>query len=334
MTGRVLVLGSLNVDSTSYVADFPAPGETIPSTGYAVALGGKGTNQAVAAHLAGASVDLVARVGTDAAATFALETVRGFGLDLDAIDSVPDAATGVAQITVASSGENTVIVSAGANAFVTAAAVEQHRWDVAAADVALTQGELPVDAVERLAMLSSEVGTRFVLNLAPPVQISAAALAVCDPLVVNQHEAVALGIGDSETAGLAAWRAVAESVAGRLCRSVVITLGAEGAVSAAGSESASVVDVDADADSDSADTEVTSRSSQCEAPRVTAVDSTGAGDCFTGTLAAFLSEGRSLGDAVAIAVAAGALSVTSRGTVGSYAGRVDLLAFADRMGMA
>ncbi|KQP00888.1 hypothetical protein ASF30_21985 [Leifsonia sp. Leaf264] len=326
----MLVLGSLNVDSTSYVADFPAPGETIPSTGYAVALGGKGTNQAVAAHLAGASVDLVARVGTDAAATFALETVRGFGLALDAIDSVPDAATGVAQITVASSGENTVIVSAGANAFVTAAAVEQHRWDVAAADVALTQGELPVEAVERLAMLSSEVGTRFVLNLAPPVQISAVALAVCDPLVVNQHEAVALGIGDSETAGLAAWRAVAESVAGRLCRSVVITLGAEGAVSAAGPESASVVDADADA----VDTEVTSRSSQCEAPRVTAVDSTGAGDCFTGTLAAFLSEGRSLGDAVAIAVAAGALSVTSRGTVGSYAGRVDLLAFADRMGMA
>ncbi|MEL4319149.1 ribokinase [Leifsonia sp. YIM 134122] len=322
MTGRVLVLGSLNVDSTSYVADFPAPGETVPSTGYAVALGGKGTNQAIAAHLAGASVDLVARVGTDAAATFALETVRGFGVALDAIDQVPDAATGVAQITVAASGENTVIVSAGANAHVTAAAVEAHRWDVAAADVALTQGELPVEAVERLASLSAEVGTRFVLNLAPPVPVSAAALAVCDPLVVNQHEAVALGIGTGETSGLDAWRTVAESVAGRRCRSIVITLGAEGAVSAAGSESASV---------DSPDT---ARSSQCQSPRVTAVDSTGAGDCFTGTLASFLSEGRQLSEAVAVAVAAGALSVTSRGTVGSYAPRADLLAFAARSGIA
>ena len=76
MTGRVLVLGSLNVDSTSYVETFPAPGETVVSRAFAVALGGKGTNQAVAAHLAGASVDLVARVGTDAAGAFALDTVR------------------------------------------------------------------------------------------------------------------------------------------------------------------------------------------------------------------------------------------------------------------
>ena len=322
MTGRVLVLGSLNVDSTSYVADFPAPGETVSSTGYAVALGGKGTNQAIAAHLAGASVDLVARVGTDAAATFALETVRGYGVALDAIDQVPDAATGVAQITVAASGENTVIVSAGANAHVTADAVEAHRWDVAAADIALTQGELPVDAVERLASLSSEVGTRFVLNLAPPVPLSSASLAVCDPLVVNQHEAVALGIGTADTSGLDAWRAAAESAAGRRCRSIVITLGAEGAVSAAGPESASVDEHDP------------ARSSQCPSPRVTAVDSTGAGDCFTGTLAAFLSEGRPLSEAVAVAVAAGALSVTSRGTVGSYAPRADLLAFAARSGIA
>lgn len=331
MSGRVLVLGSLNVDSTSYVEDFPAPGETVASRGFAVALGGKGTNQAVAAHLAGASVDLVARVGTDAAGGFALDTVRAFGVAVDAIDAVADAATGVAQITVAASGENTVIVSAGANALVTAAVVDAHRWDVAAADIALTQGELPVEAVERLAALCAEVGTRFVLNLAPPVGISAAALAVCDPLVVNEHEAAALGIGpgigsdvaatdaedptgtapDASDASLDAWQAVAVAAAGTRCRSVVITLGSRGAVAA-------------DADG----------SVQCAAPRVTAVDSTGAGDCFTGTLAAFLSEERTLAASVALAVAAGALSVTARGTVASYATRADLLAFAGRSGLA
>ena len=298
MTGRVLVLGSLNVDSTSYVADFPAPGETVSSTGYAVALGGKGTNQAVAAHLAGASVDLVARVGTDAAATFALETVRGFGLALDAIDTGsgcrdrrrPDHRRGLRR-------EHRHRVGRSERPSSRPTPSRQHRWDVAAADVALTQGELPVEAVERLASLSSEVGTRFVLNLAPPVPISSAALAVCDPLVVNQHEAVALGIGTAETSGLDAWRAAAESVAGRRCRSIVITLGAEGAVSAAGSGVG-----------ERRRARPAPASSQCPAPRVTAVDSTGAGDCFTGTLAAFLSEGRSLSEAVAVAVAAGALS--------------------------
>ncbi|MET0725487.1 MAG: ribokinase [Leifsonia sp.] len=319
MTGRVLVLGSLNVDSTSYVERFPAPGETVAATGFAVALGGKGTNQAVAAHLAGASVDLVARVGTDAAGGYAIDTVRGFGLPTAGIEAVADAATGVAQITVAASGENTVIVSAGSNAGVTAAVVDAHREQLAGAGVAVTQGELPVDAIERLAAVCSAAGTRFLLNLAPPVAISAEALAVADPLVVNEHEATALGLGDPGDDSLDAWLAVAEAAAGSRCRSIVITLGSRGAVSAAGGASV----------------ETPTRSGTlCEAPRVRAVDTTGAGDCFTGTLAAFLAEGVDLSAAVRLAVAAGALSVTGRGTVGSYADRAGILAFAARSGLA
>jgi len=307
----MVVFGSLNVDSTSYVAAFPAPGETILARGFRVALGGKGSNQAVAAHVAGASVELVARIGTDANGDVALMTLAGFRLSTDAVIRIADAPTGVAQITVADSGENTVIVTGGANLALTPAVVDAERDRIAASELVLTQGELPVDTIERLAAVTSELGVRFVLNLAPPAPVDRASLRACDPLVLNEHEARAVGIGTDAPAGapLDAWRAIAASVAGTdagsVARSVVVTLGAAGAVAA------------------SADGSWTAA-----APRVTAVDTTGAGDGFTGTLAAFLAEGRPLEEALRIAVTAGALAVQARGTVDSYAPRAAVLAAA------
>ena len=119
--GALVVVGSLNVDSTSYVARFPEPGETVTAHGFVVALGGKGSNQAVAAHVAGAAVELVARVGDDASGDFALAALGRFGLPLGAVERVTDVPTGVAQITVADTGENAVIVTPGANAELTPA---------------------------------------------------------------------------------------------------------------------------------------------------------------------------------------------------------------------
>lgn len=301
--GRVVVFGSLNVDSTSYVEAFPAPGETILSHGFQIALGGKGSNQAVAAHVAGASVELVARIGADATGDFAIATLERFGLPTAAIVREADAPTGVAQITVADSGENTIIVTGGANLALTPAVVEAEEARIAAAALVLTQGELPIATIERIAVAADRAGVRFVLNLAPPAPVSAATLAAADPLVVNEHEARAVGIGaDSPGASLDDWRGLAASVVGRIARSVVVTLGAAGAVAASAEGSWSA-----------------------EAPRVTAVDTTGAGDGFTGTLAAFLAEGRPLEEALRIAVAAGALAVQARGTVDSYAPRKAVL---------
>jgi len=298
-SGRVVVFGSLNVDSTSYVDAFPAPGETILSHGFRVALGGKGSNQAVAAHVVGASVDLVARIGTDAAGDFALATLERFGLPTGAVGRETDAPTGVAQITVADSGENTIIVTGGANLAVTPVVVDAERPRIAAGALVLTQGELPVPTIERVAELAADAGVRFVLNLAPPAAVGAATISSADPLVVNEHEARAVGIGtDAAGTSLDAWRRAAASAVGRVARSVVVTLGAAGAVAA------------------SAD-----GSWIAEAPRVDAVDTTGAGDGFTGALAAFLAEGRQLGEALRFAVAAGALAVQARGTVDSYAAR-------------
>jgi ribokinase len=304
--GRVVVFGSLNVDSTSYVQAFPAPGETILSHGFQVALGGKGSNQAVAAHVAGASVELVARIGADASGDFAIATLQRFGLPTAAVARETDAPTGVAQITVADSGENTVIVTGGANLALTAAVVDAERDRIAAAALVLTQGELPVATIDRIAAAAEAAGVRFVLNLAPPAPVSATTLATADPLVVNEHEARAVGIGtDAAAATLDEWRQLAASVAGDIARSVVVTLGAAGAVAASADGSWSA-----------------------PAPRVTAVDTTGAGDGFTGTLAAFLAEGRPLAEALRIAVAAGALAVQARGTVDSYAPRNAVLAAA------
>ena len=304
--GRVVVFGSLNVDSTSYVQAFPAPGETILSHGFQVALGGKGSNQAVAAHVAGASVELVARIGADATGDFAIATLERFGLPTAAVARETDAPTGVAQITVADSGENTVIVTGGANLSLTAAVVDAEHDRIAAAALVLTQGELPVATIDRIAAAAEATGVRFVLNLAPPAPVSATTLATADPLVVNEHEARAVGIGtDAAAATLDEWRELAASVAGSTARSVVVTLGAAGAVAASADGSWSA-----------------------PAPRVTAVDTTGAGDGFTGTLAAFLAEGRPLDEALRIAVAAGALAVQARGTVDSYAPRDVVLAAA------
>ena len=301
--GRVVVFGSLNVDSTSYVEAFPAPGETILSHGFQIALGGKGSNQAVAAHVAGASVELVARIGADATGDFAIATLERFGLPTAAIGREADAPTGVAQITVADSGENTIIVTGGANLGLTPAVVEAEEARIAAAALVLTQGELPIATIERIAAAADEAGVRFVLNLAPPAPVSAATLATADPLVVNEHEARAVGIGtDAPGATLDEWRELAAYVVGRIARSVVVTLGAAGAVAASAEGSWSA-----------------------EAPHVTAVDTTGAGDGFTGTFAAFLAEGRPLEEALRIAVAAGALAVQARGTVDSYAPREAVL---------
>ncbi len=297
--GRVVVVGSLNVDSTSYVEAFPAPGETILSHGFQVALGGKGSNQAVAAHVVGASVDLIARIGADAAGDFALATLERFGLPTGALGREADAPTGVAQITVADSGENTIIVTGGANLTLTPAAVDAERERIVSAAVVLTQGELPVATIEHVADLADGAGVRFVLNLAPPAPVGAATLRSADPLVVNEHEARAVGIGtDAAGTSLDAWRDLAASAVGNVARSIVVTLGSSGAVAA------------------SADGSWTAA-----APKVDAVDTTGAGDGFTGALAAFLAEGRTLEEALRFAVAAGALAVQARGTVDSYASR-------------
>lgn len=295
MTARLLVIGSANVDLFAHVARHPSPGETILGQGGGRAGGGKGANQALAAALQGAPVSLVGAVGRDGDADIALGALREAGVDLSQVAAVADVPTGLAIITVSDDGENTIVVISGANATVTA---EQAASAVAASgpdDVVLLQGELPRGTTEAAVRAAVAAGRRVVLNVAPWNVLDRDVLTCADPLVLNEHEASQaveeLGLLAPGASGAALAQALVEAGT----PSVVVTLGADGAavVDAAGTAT------------------VPSR-------RVTAVDTTGAGDAFTGALAARLIAGDTLRAAVEHAVRVGAYAVQHRGAQPSY----------------
>lgn len=207
----VVIVGSANVDQVFRVTAIPAPGETVLSHGFSIALGGKGQNQAVAAARAGASTAFVGALGDDA---FGRSIREGLAADgIEAAVRTVDAPTGTALIAVDDSAENTIIVEAGANALLTL-----HDTDaatIAEASVLVMQLEIPLETVAHAARLARNAGTRVVLNAAPIRDLPADLLANVDILVVNEHEGAFLARdGAVET----------------LAPVVIVTLGAAGAV--------------------------------------------------------------------------------------------------------
>ncbi|MGB3732454.1 ribokinase [Microbacterium sp.] len=290
--GGVCVVGSINVDEIVVVQRHPLPGETLLATSSAVAPGGKGANQAVAAARLGASVRMIGAVGGDGRAETALSLLTGADVDLADVVRV-EGPTGIARITVDDGGENTIIVIPGANQRVDDALVSEHSGSIAPAAVVVLQGEIPVAASSRAAELATG---RVLLNLAPVIDVPAGLLQAADPLVVNEHEARLLL---SQLTGEAGSDADDASIAARLrehgVRSVVLTRGERGAVCA-------------DADGVTA----------IPSPRVDAVDTSGAGDAFVGALAARLADGDDLRTAARFAGRVGAFAVRSAGTQPSY----------------
>lgn len=293
MTGALLVVGSVNVDFVSTVDRFPRPGETILGSSLRVGLGGKGANQAVAAALDGAWVQLIAATGADAHGEMVRGELARWGVDVTGLQVVADAPTGTAHILVDAAAENMIVVHSGANETMEPDLVDSCAKIVQGVDAVLTQGELPAAVLDRLAQVCVAQGIRFVLNLAPPRTVDAATLAVADPLVLNEHEARSLGL---EAESVEGWHAVLGQAVPLMAKSIVVTLGAAGAVAASRDAAAFFT----------------------PAPAVRAVDATGAGDAFSGVLAAQLATGRGLVDAVQDAVEAASYAVCSMGTVESY----------------
>ncbi|MFF8960239.1 ribokinase [Streptomyces sp. NPDC014894] len=285
----LLVVGSANADLVTRVERRPGPGETVLGSDLAVHPGGKGANQAVAAARLGARTALLARVGDDGHGRLLLESQRAAGVDVDGV-LVGGAPTGVALITVDPSGDNSIVVSPGANARLTPDDVRAAAPLFRAARVVSVQLEIPLETVAET-VRSLAPGSRLVLNPSPPAALPAAVLAACDPLVVNEHEARFL-LGGEAGDGPRAW---ARALLALGPRSVVITLGADGALVADGRTAA-----------------------ETPSPRVEAVDTTGAGDAFTAALARRLGLGEDLASAAAYAVRVGAVSVTRRGAQDSY----------------
>jgi len=199
--GKVVVVGSLNIDLVTHVERHPKPGETVLGTGLVRLAGGKGANQAVAASAAGAPVSMVGCVGSDEAGSAYRARLSALGIDVAALRVVTGCPTGHALIAVDDTGENTIVVVAGANAGVTVddlGALEL----VGPGDVVLLQLEVPVEVVTASVRRASARGARVVLNLAPYAALPPDVVALADPLVVNEHEALLLADSEAMPASL------------------------------------------------------------------------------------------------------------------------------------
>lgn len=288
----VFVVGSINQDFLLKVEQRPQPGETVTDAELSQHNGGKGANQAAAAALLGASVTMLGRVGADELGGPLVEALEEKGIDVSQIEAAEGESTGAAFITLTPDGENAITVAPGANRRVRPENVDAASEAIRDAKVLVTQMEVSVESVSRAVEVAEEVGTRALVNLAPPMELSERVLAKLDPLVVNEHEAAFL-LGD-EVEGVEGALSAAPAVLELGPRSVVVTLGADGAVYAE----------DEDAE-------------HVSSPEVEVVDTTGAGDAFVGALAVKLADGASLKDAVSYAVRAGAAAVTEEGAQGA-----------------
>lgn len=290
---EVAVLGSANLDLVYAVREIPRPGETVLASGPDQHPGGKGLNQAVAAARAGASVVFLGALGDDPAAAVLRAALGDAGIDADLTRRVP-LPSGTALITVDRHGENAIVVAPGANAALTALDARE-RAAIGAARVLVAQLEVPLEAIAEGVAAAREAATLVVLNAAPARPLEAAILDGVDVLVVNEGEGRLLAGADSGDV-----RELARSLAAG-GRAAVVTLGADGAVWAADGEVGLV-----------------------PAHPATVVDTTGAGDTFTGVLAAALAEGRPLAAAVERAIVAGALAVERAGAVPSIPTRAEV----------
>ncbi len=322
--GRVVAIGSVNIDRILRCPVLPAPGETVLAAGSAQGFGGKGANQAVAAAAMGAPTCLVARVGADAEGRAALADLRAAGVATDAVRTDPDAPTGLAVVLVDPAGENSIVVVPGANARLTGAEVAQALAGLAltSADTVLTSGEVPEECIRATAS-ALPAGPRWIHNAAPASALPDwSGPGLRRPLLVaNAVEAAQLtgrsadaaGTTDGTTDGTGdntgdnsgddrrdGSDATATALAA-LGDGAVVTLGAAGALVATGGALHRV-----------------------PAPEVAVVDTTGAGDVFCGALAARLAQGASLPEAAATAVAAGAFAVTALGARGALPRPADL----------
>lgn len=284
----IVTFGSLNADFVFEVEASPVAGQTIAARRFHVESGGKGANQAAAAARDGAEVVMVGAVGCDAMAETLLASLGTAGVDVSRVATV-EGPTGCAYIEVAASGENRIVVAAGANALARSELANDNL--LAGASSLLLQMECPVGEIEKLVHRAKLTGVRSILNLAPAILPSRRALEDCSMLVVNETEADALATAVGTSGNAADLRRA-------LGCDIVRTLGAAGveAATAAGNFTLSAI-------------------------AVNVVDTTAAGDCFVGVLASALDRRLDMRAALARAVVASGLACTKRGAQASLPSR-------------
>lgn len=305
--GRVVVVGSINADLVAHAPHLPAPGETVAGDGFARHPGGKGANQAIAAARAGVPTEMVGRVGDDPFGAELRAFLAAQGVDVAHVATTPSP-TGVALIVVDADGENSIVVVGGANAEVCEG--DASGVSPGPGDVVVSQFETPVATTLAVFTAATAAGARTLLNPAPAAPVPDELLAVTDVLVVNEVE-----LGQVAGTDLGATPGPDEVVAAaRVVRhghgevAVVATLGAHGIVAVA--EGEPIV--------------------RAAHPAAAVVDTTGAGDCFVGWVAAGLARGDALDAALDDALVAAALCVARPGAGSSMPTRAEVVAARER----
>lgn len=402
--GKVTVVGSLNVDLTARVEEFPAPGETVPAADLTYGPGGKSSNQAVAASKSGANVAMVGAVGQDAYGSFVQRSLEDAGVDTSKVVA-RDLPTGTALITVNAAGENTIVYSAGANRSVSRADMQAAADVLQSADVVAVGFESPasmvataIDVARSASDANTETsanvdqnnqprnhrnnggearGTRrspqIILNYSPIIDVNPGRLIGVDIVVVNEVELRALGerygFAQLPTQGRGGLANVAGSkidehvgakpedaptvrdsassmakedgadenglfttatrlVAAMGLRGLIVTLGPEGCFVVESEDSAESGDVNPTSDADRSDrvnpTALTTNGVYVQGYPVDAVDSTGCGDCFMGTVAASIASGRNLLDSAGLATFVASRAATKQGAQSSYSSADEL----------
>jgi ribokinase len=295
---HIAVIGSANTDLTTFTDVFPRPGETLFGKSFEMGFGGKGANQAVAARLCGAEVVMVAKVGKDLFGQATIDNFASFGIDTRHVQIVDDAPTGVAPIFVEPNGQNRIIVVKGANDRLTPADVDAAAADLAHVDAIILQFEIPLETIYHAIRFARAHRIRCIVNPAPAVPADLGQLTSADLFIPNETEAEQLTgrPARSESEALAC----ASALLAKGFPRVVITLGARGSLLAGPTGHLHVPPFS-----------------------VASVDSSGAGDAFIGSLAAFLAEGMPEQQALARANLYAALSTTKVGTQKSFARRAD-----------
>ena len=305
--GRVVVVGSVNVDLVIRSDRLPTAGETVVGGTFERHHGGKGANQAVAAARLGRPVIFIGAVGDDDFGREARAALGSDGVDAAFLATLEGPATGVALILVGERGENIISVASGANAALEPAAIGSayERIDLRPDDVVLVCHEVPTSVAREALRLGRTAGARTVFNPAPATGIDRTVLALADVISPNQRELLTLAATDSRRSGRAATSGAA--AAGDVARSARMLL--EGSAAGPGVRDAVAVTLGPSG------ALLVTPGATVDLPsiKVSAIDTTGAGDAFSGALAAGLAEGRDVGDAVRRAVVAGALATTRVG---------------------
>ena len=302
MQRGVVMFGSFVVDLTTRQKGLPLPGQTIIGSSFQMGPGGKGSNQAVAAHRAGAEVTLITKIGKDAFSNVALDFYRKEGISTEHVLVAEEESTGIALIMVdEDGGQNEIVVVPAACMHIAPEDIEKSRSAIESAKILLVQMEINLDALCRIIEIAHQAGVFVILNPAPAARIPDAVLAMVDVVTPNETEAEALtGVAVRSEADA---RRAAAYFLDRGVKNVVITLGEMGAFATDGKKSETLSRIP-----------------------VEAIDSTGAGDAFNGGFAAALAEGKDLFAALRFGNATGALSVTKHGTAPSMPRREEVLA--------